>query len=59
MACDVNILFGCEDCAHADKFGRDCKHGMMFPILLLMTNTQDCPNFKSKTTEQIKEQIKF
>lgn len=59
MASNVNILFGCEDCRYADRYGRDCKHGMLFPILLLMSKAQDCPNFERKTTEQIKEQLKF
>lgn len=54
----VNIMYRCEDCALADKYGRDCKLGLMSPILLLIAGKRDCPNFKPKTAQQVEEQIK-
>lgn len=56
-AYDVNQH--CEDCTFADSFGRSCKHGMLFPLLVLMKygDVYKCPNFEKKTIEQFKEQI--
>lgn len=54
---NINWYIGCEDCTFADEYGRDCKHGALFPVLLLMANKRECPNFQRKTTEQIKEQL--
>lgn len=54
-ALNVNLYIGCEYCTFADAYGRDCKHGAWFPVLLLMANKK-CPNFQKKTTEQIEEQ---
>lgn len=52
-------MYRCEDCTFADKYGRNCVHGLMFPILLVLANKEKCPNFKPKTTEQIKEQLGY
>lgn len=54
----INDIVGCYDCKHADQYGRDCKYGLMFPVMLAMAGSSKCPNFKRKTTEQIEEQIK-
>lgn len=56
---NINWYIGCEDCTFADAYGRDCKHGALFPVLLLMANKKECPNFQKKTTEQIQEQLKL
>ena len=53
----INDIVGCYDCKYADQYGRSCKYGLMFPVMLAMTGSNKCPNFKRKTTEQIKEQI--
>ena len=55
---NINLHMGCEDCTFADAHGRDCKHGALFPVLLLMANKRECPNFQRKTAEQIKEQLR-
>lgn len=57
-ALNINLHIGCEDCTHADAYGRDCKHGALLPVLLLMAN-KECPNFQRKTPGQIKEQLKL
>ena len=56
-AYDVNGR--CEDCTFADAFGRNCQHGMLFPVMVLMAygDVYKCPNFEKKTIEQINEQI--
>lgn len=54
---NINILLGCEDCTFADAYGRGCEHGLLFPVLTLMAGHKHCPNFKPKTTYQIKEQL--
>lgn len=43
-----NVNQRCEDCKFADAFGRSCHHGIMFPILVLMTygDVYKCPNFE-------------
>lgn len=56
MAASVNILVRCEDCALADRYGRDCKKGLLNPVFVLMSG-ESCKDFKPKTTEQIKEQL--
>lgn len=47
-AYDVNGR--CEDCTFADAFGRSCKHGMLFPVMVLMAygDVYKCPNLKKK-----------
>lgn len=52
---DTSTLYGCEHCRYADAYGRNCQHGLMFPVLLVMTNHRVCPNYKLKTEEQFKE----
>ena len=56
---DVNIMFRCEDCTFADEYGRGCKHGLLFPVLLLMAGHDRCPNYKDKTREQIEVQLRL
>ena len=53
-----NINGRCESCTFADSYGRDCKHGLLFPILSMMShgNMNDCPNYEKKTLEQLEEQ---
>lgn len=46
IAC-VQDIFRCDTCKSAsDEFGRDCKHGMLFPLLLLMGNFEKCMNYE-------------
>lgn len=54
-AVNVNLVVRCVDCTFADAFGRSCKHGLLVPLVVLM-NGIECPNFKFKSQEQIKDQ---
>lgn len=56
---NINLLMGCEECRFADAYGRDCKYGLLFPVLAMMADYNRCPNFLPKTTEQLKEQLKI
>lgn len=58
-AYSINIGMGCEDCTHADVYGRNCKYGLMFPVMAMMAGYDKCPNFQNKTTKQIEEQLKL
>lgn len=44
---NVNILVGCENCKFADEWGRNCKYGLMFPVMVIMSDGE-CPNFEYK-----------
>ena len=55
----IHIMYRYEDCRYADEYGRSCQHGLLFPILLLMSEKQTCPNFENNTTEQIDEQLRL
>ena len=45
VAC-VQDIYGCDTCKSAsDEYGRGCKHGMLFPLLLLMANSKKCENY--------------
>nr|DAT61951.1 MAG TPA: hypothetical protein [Caudoviricetes sp.] len=46
VAC-VQDIYGCDTCKSAsDEYGRGCKHGMLFPLLLLMANSKKCENYE-------------
>lgn len=32
-----NINGRCESCTFADSYGRACKHGLLFPVLVMMS----------------------
>ena len=53
---NINLIVKCDQCTFADSQGCGCKHGLMFPVLVFMSG-KECPNFKTKTTEQLEEQI--
>lgn len=52
---NINLTMGCENFKYADAFGRDCKHGLMFPILALMAGYKECPNYEKKSLKQLQE----
>lgn len=56
MAKLINIQ--CENCTFADEYGRACKFVLMFPVMLVLANKDNCPNRKPKTQEQLKQQLK-
>ena len=46
LAC-VQDMYRCDRCkSAADIYGRRCAHGEMFPLLLVMGNQLDCPNYE-------------
>lgn len=46
IAC-VQDLYRCDTCKSAsDEYGRGCKHGDLFPLLLIMTNSRQCENYE-------------
>lgn len=57
IACIQDIL-KCDSCKFSsDMYGRNCKHGMLFPLLLIMGNKEECPNYIFDS-EKVKLQIK-
>lgn len=64
MAC-VQDIYRCDTCMAAkDEFGRGCKYGDLFPLLLLMTGSSKCENYrfdpdKAKLHLQRKESAGF
>lgn len=57
-AVNINVLVRCDECRHADAYGRGCKFGLMFPVLVFISH-KDCENFEVKTNEQIEEQLRL
>ena len=55
--CNIQDKYQCYQCkSAADIYGRDCKHGMLFPLLLLIGGNETCPNYELDT-EKVKQQI--
>ena len=52
-AYDVNQH--CEDCRYADAFGRSCKHGLLFPLMVLITygDVYKGPNYDKKQSNKL------
>lgn len=43
----VQDIYKCDTCKSAsDEYGRGCKYGMLFPLLLVMTNSRQCENYE-------------
>lgn len=43
----VQDIYRCDTCKSAtDEYGRGCKHGMLFPLLLLMSEQTKCVNYE-------------
>ena len=43
----VQDIYRCETCKSAsDEYGRGCKHGLLFPLFLVMTNSRKCENYE-------------
>lgn len=50
--------YRCDSCkAASDEFGRGCKHGMLFPLMLIMGNFTECMNYEFDA-EKVKLQLK-
>lgn len=46
IAC-VQDIYRCDTCKSAsDEYGRNCKHGMLFPLALLMSEQTKCMNYE-------------
>lgn len=46
----------CNCCIHADS-SRGCRKGLMLPVQLMMTGTDECPHYKCDN-EKLKESLK-
>ena len=54
---DIQGYYGCDRCRSAENHhGHNCKHGMLFPLLLIMANAKECPNYEFDR-EKIKEPL--
>ena len=57
--CNIQDHFQCCQCkSAADMYGRECKHGMLFPVMLIMAGENSCPNYEfdvNKVKEQLSE----
>ena len=43
----IQDIYHCDTCKSAlDEHGRNCRHGMLFPLLLLMGNFKKCMNYE-------------
>ena len=60
MALNIQSYYQCNTCkAASDIYGRSCKHGDFFPLLLIIWNRLECPNFEfdvEKVREMVKEE---
>lgn len=57
IAC-VQDIYRCDTCKSAsDEYGRNCKHGMLFPLLLVMSEQTKCMNYEFDP-EKVKLQLK-
>ena len=55
--CNIQDKYQCYQCKSADDiYGRDCKRGMLFPLLLLISSNENCQNYELDT-EKVKQQI--
>ena len=45
-AFNINTYYGFETCEAADEYGNGCKHGLLFPVLLVIANKRECPNYR-------------
>lgn len=46
VAC-VQDIYRCDTCKSAlDEYGRGCKHGLSFPLALLITEQTKCANYE-------------
>lgn len=55
--CGVQNIYKCDTCKSAsDEYGRGCKHGMLFPLALLMAEQNKCMNYESDP-EKVKLQL--
>ena len=53
----VQDIYQCDTCKSAsDENGRNCRHGMLFPLLLLMGNFKKCMNYEFDA-EKVKLQL--
>lgn len=53
--CLSNFLI--DQAEASDEFGRGCKHGMLFPLMLIMGNFTECMNYEFDA-EKVKLQLK-
>ena len=48
----IQDIYKCDTCKSAlDEHGRNCRHGILFPLLLLMGNFKKCMNYDAEKME--------
>lgn len=54
----IKDIYRCDHCkSSSDEYGRMCKHGALFPVILVMDNRRVCPNYEFDP-DKVKLQIK-
>lgn len=54
----IQDIFKCDTCKYAsNEFRFECKHGLLFPLLLFIAEKQSCDNYELDV-EKIKNQLK-
>lgn len=44
---NIQDHYRCFQCkAASDIYGRGCKHGLLFPLGLILANMNECPNYE-------------
>ena len=57
MALNIQSYYQCNTCkAASDIYGRSCKHGLLFPIGLMLANMTSCPNYEFDA-EKVEESL--
>ena len=58
MAVSIQDMYRCDQCKSAsNEYGHICKHGALFPVLLIMDNQMECPKYEFDP-DKVKLQIK-
>lgn len=58
MAVIVQDIYKCDSCQFAsDYYGNGCKFGDLFPVLLILSDSSNCENYKFDA-EKVEQQLK-
>lgn len=60
-AFNINTYYGCEACEAANEYGNGCKHGLLFPVLLVMAikGNAQIIDFKERNSMSYKDRIEL
>ena len=48
-ALNINEYYGCFSCEAADEHGNGCRHGLLFPVLLVMGKREAAQTINSRS----------